>query len=48
MHIFKLFFARDSAEVSAEASVDLAEASVLAETNFCRFGRSLILTYTSE
>ena len=32
---------RDSAEASAEASVDLAEASVSAESHFCRFGRSL-------
>ena len=41
LSIFKHFLARDSAEASAEASVDLAEASVSAETNFSRFGRSL-------
>ena len=31
----------DSAEASAEASVKVTEASVSAETNFSRFGRSL-------
>ena len=35
---FKHFLARDS----AEASVDLSEASVSAETNFSHFGRTLI------
>ena len=32
--IFTQFVARDSAEASAEASVDLAEASVSAESRF--------------
>ena len=32
----------DSAEASAEASVKVTEASVSAETNFSRFGRSLV------
>ena len=32
--IFEQFMARDSAETSAEASVDLAEASVSAESHF--------------
>ena len=32
---------RVSAEISAEASVNLAEISVSAETDFSRFGRSL-------
>ena len=31
---FKQFYGRDSAEASAEASVDLAEASVSAESRF--------------
>ena len=39
---FDVFLARDSAEASAEASVKVAEASVSAETNFWRFGRSLL------
>ena len=37
------FIVQDSAEASAEASVKVAEASVSAETNFCRFGRSLVV-----
>ena len=39
---FHLILGRISAEISAEASVNLAEISVSAETNFWRFGRSLI------
>ena len=34
MPILYVFLARDSAEASAEASVDLAEASVSAESRF--------------
>ena len=37
LNIFNHFVARDSAEVSAEASVDLAEASVSAESHFRAF-----------
>ena len=37
LRIFNYFVARDSAETSAEASVDLAEASVLAESHFRAF-----------
>ena len=48
LSIFKHFLARDSAEASAEASVDLAEASVSAETNFSRFGRSLLFMKVFE
>ena len=35
------FLARDSAEASAEASVNFAEASGSAELHLSRFGRSL-------
>ena len=39
---FHVIFGRISAEISAELSVNLAEISVSAETDFSRFGRSLI------
>ena len=38
---FHVIFGRISAEISAEFSVNLAEISVSAETDFGRFGRSL-------
>ena len=40
-------FGRISAEISAEFSVNLAEISVSAETDFCRFGRSLLISQNS-
>ena len=39
--IFEYFYGRVSAEISAEASVNLAEISVSAEIDLCCFGRSL-------
>ena len=39
---FHVIFDRISAEISAELSVNLAEISVSAETDFSRFGRSLL------
>ena len=39
---FHVIFGRISAEISAELSVNLAEISVSAETDFSRFGRSLL------
>ena len=40
---FHVIFGRISAEISAEVSVNPAEISVSAETDFGRFGRSLWL-----
>ena len=39
---FHIILSRISAEISAEVSVNLAEISVSAETDFGRFGRSLV------
>ena len=41
---FHVIFGRISAEISAEVSVNLAEISVSAETDFGRFGRSLFFS----
>ena len=41
--LFSRIFGRISAETSAEVSVNLTEISVSAETDFFRFGRSLII-----